>query len=52
MQAANVDQRFTSQVWDAILKTNKDQMEKDVLQQVRLTWVNDTLQLLQVADQQ
>jgi len=51
-QVANAAQWFISQVWDAILQTNKDQMEKDVLQQVRLTWVEDALQLLQVANQQ
>jgi len=43
-------QKFTTDVWTAITARDKDQAEKEGHQITRITWLNDAVQFLQVAD--
>jgi len=50
MRTARAAQKFTADVWMAITAHAKDQAEKEGHQVTCMTWLNDAVQFLQVAD--
>ena len=50
MRTASAAQKFTTDVWTAITTRDKDQAEKEGHQITRITWLNDAVQFLQVAN--
>jgi len=52
MQVANAAQRFTNNVWAAILQRDQEQANEDVNRDTHILRVKDAIQFLQVASQQ
>jgi len=50
MRTASAAQKFTTNVWTAITSRDKDQTKREGHQITRITWLNDAVQYLQVAD--
>jgi len=50
MRTTSAAQKFTADIWTAITSRDKDQAEKERHQITRMTWLNDAVQFLQVAD--
>jgi len=50
IHTASAAQKFTTDVWTAITARDRDQAEKEGHHVTRMTWLNDAVQFLQVAD--